>query len=124
MIQRIQSLYLAIVIGLMVTVLFSIYNVYLPFVVLAGISLAAAIATLLLFKARKVQLRLCIYNALILLGLQSWMAVFYFQNMKEAVFPIATVFPLISIILLLLAMRGIANDEALVQSYNRLRPKK
>ncbi|MFA6339533.1 MAG: DUF4293 family protein, partial [Bacteroidales bacterium] len=35
-----------------------------------------------------------------------------------------TVFPLVSIILIILALRAIGSDEALVQSYNRLRSKK
>ena len=36
-------------------------------------------------------------------------------------FSVKTVFPLVSIIFIILALRAIGSDEALVQSYNRLR---
>jgi len=70
------------------------------------------------------QIRLCIYNSLIMLGLQVWMGAIYIKNMSDIAFQVTTVFPIVSIILLILAIRAISIDEALVQSYNRLRSKK
>ncbi|HNR27728.1 MAG TPA: DUF4293 family protein [Bacteroidales bacterium] len=124
MIQRIQTLYLAIALGLMVSILFGIYATYTPFVILTSASCILLLAAILLFKARKMQIRLCIYNSLIMLGLQVWMGAIYIKNMSDIAFQVTTVFPIVSIILLILAIRAISIDEALVQSYNRLRSKK
>ena len=124
MIQRIQTLYLTIALGLMATLLFGIYATYTPFVVLTVAVCALLVLTIFLYKARKIQIRLCIYTSLIMLGQQIWMGVTYYQNKALVSFTVSTVFPIISIILVLLALRAIAADEALVQSYNRLRPGK
>ncbi|HKM31848.1 MAG: DUF4293 domain-containing protein [Bacteroidales bacterium] len=124
MIQRIQTLYLTIALGLMATLLFGIYATYTPFVVLTVAVCALLVLTIFLYKARKIQIRLCIYTSLIMLGQQIWMGVAYYQNKALVSFTVSTVFPIISIILVLLALRAIAADEALVQSYNRLRPGK
>lgn len=59
-----------------------------------------------------------------MLGLQVWMGAIYIKNMSDIAFQVTTVFPIVSIILLILAIRAISIDEALVQSYNRLRSKK
>ncbi|HBG52782.1 MAG TPA: DUF4293 domain-containing protein [Rikenellaceae bacterium] len=124
MIQRIQTLYLAIALGLMISILFGIYADFMPFVVLTCASCLLLLVIIFLFRYRKMQIRLCIYTSLILLGQQVWMGVVYVKNMSEISFPVTTVFPLISIILVLLALRAIGIDEALVQSYKRLRSKK
>jgi len=124
MIQRIQTLYLAIALGLMVSIFFGIYATYTPFVILTSACCVLLLATIFLFKARRLQIRLCIYTSLILLGQQIWMGAVYVKNMSELSFPLTTVFPIISIILVLLALRAISIDEALVQSYQRLRSKK
>ncbi|MDD4919381.1 MAG: DUF4293 family protein [Bacteroidales bacterium] len=124
MIQRIQTLYLAIALGLMISILFGIYADFMPFVVLTCASCLLLLVIIFLFRYRKMQIRLCIYTSLILLSQQVWMGVVYVKNMSEISFPVTTVFPLISIILVLLALRAIGIDEALVQSYKRLRSKK
>jgi hypothetical protein len=105
----------------MISLFFGIYSTYIPFIVLTGAICALLAVIILLFKARKIQIRLCIYTSLIMLGLQVWMGAVYFKNMASTRFPVTTVFPLISIILVILALRAIGSDEALVQSYNRLR---
>lgn len=121
MIQRIQTLYLLIALGLMAALFFGIYATYTPFVVLTAAVCALLLLTIFLFKARKIQIRLCIYTSLILLGQQIWMGVVYYQNKADFTFSVKTVFPLVSIIFIILALRSIGSDEALVQSYNRLR---
>lgn len=121
MIQRIQTLYLLIALGLMAALFFGIYATYTPFVVLTAAVCALLLLTIFLFKARKIQIRLCIYTSLILLGQQIWMGVVYYQNKADFTFSVKTVFPLVSIIFIILALRAIGSDEALVQSYNRLR---
>ncbi|NLA15357.1 MAG: DUF4293 domain-containing protein [Bacteroidales bacterium] len=125
MIQRIQTLYLLIALGLMTSLFFGIYATYTPFVVLTVAVCALLLLTIFLFKARKIQIRLCIYTSLVLLGQQIWMGVAYYQNKAEDIsFTVTTVFPMVSIILVILALRAIGSDEALVQSYHRLRPGK
>jgi hypothetical protein len=121
MIQRIQTLYLTVALGLMISLFFGVYATYTPFIVLTAAVCALLAVTIFLFKARKIQIRLCIYTSLIMLGLQVWMGAVYFKNMASVRFPVTTVFPLVSIILVILALRAIGSDEALVQSYNRLR---
>ncbi|HPS24540.1 MAG TPA: DUF4293 family protein [Bacteroidales bacterium] len=123
MIQRIQTLYLAVALGLMVSVFFSIYATYIPFTVLTGAVSVLLCAIIVLFKVRKIQIRLCIYTSVVLLAQQIWMGAVYFKNRADVSFSVTTIFPIIAIIMVLLALRAIASDEALVQSYNRLRPK-
>ena len=123
MIQRIQTLYLAIALGLMISVFFSIYATYIPFTVLTGAVSVLLCAIIVLFKVRKIQIRLCIYTSVVLLAQQIWMGAVYFKNRADVSFSVTTIFPIIAIIMVLLALRAIASDEALVQSYNRLRPK-
>ncbi len=123
MIQRIQTLYLAVALGLMISVFFSIYATYIPFTVLTGAVSVLLCAIIVLFKVRKIQIRLCIYTSVVLLAQQIWMGAVYFKNRADVSFSVTTIFPIIAIIMVLLALRAIASDEALVQSYNRLRPK-
>ena len=123
MIQRIQTLYLTIALGLMATLLFGIYATYTPFVVLTVAVCALLVLTIFLYKARKIQIRLCIYTSLIMLGQQIWMGVAYYQTRHWSLLP-SPLYSLLRIILVLLALRAIAADEALVQSYNRLRPER
>ncbi len=121
MIQRLQTLYLTVALGLMISLFFGVYATYTPFIVLTGAVCALLAVTIFLYKARKIQIRLCIYTSLIMLGLQVWIGAVYFKNMANVRFPVTTVFPLVSIVLVILALRAIGSDEALVQSYNRLR---
>ena len=155
MIQRIQTLYLSIVIilmGLMFfyptinvvsnesidyslsflgfrslndnnalfqfsTTLLSILNVIIPLI---------TILTIPLFRHRIAQIRLSIFNMILMVGyygLFIWIVFFIIKNNIEGTFsynwPI--ILPLISIILTYLAVRAIGKDEAMVQSYYRLR---
>jgi hypothetical protein len=79
-----------------------------------------------LFGKRIVQMRLCILNVLLLTGLM--IMIFYYFFAVKRVIPIrdqdlklAIIFPVMGIILTLLADRSIHNDEILVRSYDRLR---
>ena len=80
-----------------------------------------------LFKNRKQQLALCYGTILVLFGYSFWMA----QTVKKAVgegvqldthtMGIGLFLTSISIIMLLLATKGIKNDEKLIKSADRLR---
>lgn len=99
------------------TTLLSILNVTIPLITLC---------TIPLFKHRILQIRISIFNMLLMLGyygLFIWVVFVVIKNNIEGTFsynwPI--ILPLISIILTYLAVRAIGRDEAIVQSYNRLR---
>jgi hypothetical protein len=82
-------------------------------------------ATLFLYKKRMLQIRLSALN----LGLHAGLSVmiFYFGKIAakefqaELSFNWPLILPLISIILIFLAMRSIGKDEALIRSLNRIR---
>lgn len=153
MLQRIQTVYLLIIVALMTAILF------LPLAVLQsgdqlftfdafGVStmdaqaelvyptwglfaldviiLLLAFWTIFLFKKRILQIRLCVFNAILMLGFYALFAFFYWNlsDQKETLslhLKIALSFPLISLILDYLAIRNIGADEALVRSLDRLR---
>ncbi|MDO4757536.1 MAG: DUF4293 domain-containing protein [Parabacteroides sp.] len=153
MLQRIQTVYLLVIVALTVAMLF------LPLAVLqsgdqlfafdaAGISTMAeqpeliyptwglfalavvisllAFLIIFLFKNRVLQIRLCVFNAILMLGFYGLFA-FFCWNVKgqmEAAsmsLKFALSFPLVSLILNYLAIRNIGADEALVRSLDRLR---
>ena len=76
-----------------------------------------------MYKSRVLQLRLCIYNILLLAGLIGIMlfVLYTTQDIHSISFSLPAVFPVISIILHYLAFRGIRKDELMVQALSRLR---
>lgn len=153
MLQRIQTVYLLIIVALTVAILF------LPLAVLqsgdrlmsfdaAGVStmtaqpelvyptwglfgLTAIIAllaliTIFLFKKRILQIRLCIFNGILMIGFYVMFG-FFVWNLKGQMeglstsFKFALCFPLVSLVLDYLSIRNIGADEALVRSLDRLR---
>ncbi|MDH6534901.1 DUF4293 family protein [Parabacteroides sp. 52] len=153
MLQRIQTVYLLFIVILFVGMLFTplallqsaetfyafdvigvntmaaeaelVYPTWALFVLTAIISLLA-LCTIFLFKKRVLQMRLCIFNALLMIGFYGLFFFFYWR-MKTEIPAIslqvkfALSFPLVSLILDYLAIRNIGADEALVRSLNRLR---
>lgn len=81
--------------------------------------------TILLFKKRILQIRLIIITIVLLAGYYGLMFIYLWQFGKslEAGMYVEVIasFPLISIILDILAIRAIGRDEALVKSLNRIR---
>jgi len=151
MIQRIQTVYLLIVAGLMLAMLFlplgyvnqglniemlDVFGLhamdadatlvtpytlyYLP--ICSGI---LALITIFFYKRRKLQINLC-YLTIFSLVL-FYVFLFMYIYVPGGKFPynvefvIATVFPIIAIIIEFLAIRGIRKDEKLVRSLDRLR---
>ena len=84
------------------------------------------IIAIFLYKKRIIQIRFCIYNMLLNLGLIGMLILnisnFMKNNTVEAYSytPILAM-PVVNIILLYLAFRGIRKDEVLVKAYDRLR---
>ena len=81
--------------------------------------------TIFLFKKRILQIRLIIITIVLLAGYYGLLFIYLWQFGKtlDATMYVEVIasFPLISIILEILAMRAIGRDEALVKSLNRIR---
>ena len=153
MLQRIQTVYLLVIVALTTALLFLplavlqsgdqlftfdatgvstmaaqpelVYPTWGLFALAVVISLLALL-TIFLFKKRILQIRLCIFNAILMLGFYGLFA-FFCWNLDSRIDPlslslkIALSFPLVSLILDYLAIRNIGADEALVRSLDRLR---
>jgi len=153
MLQRIQTIYLLVIVALFMAILFLplallqsgdqfflydvtgvstmgaepelVYPAWGLFALSAIIALIA-FAAIFLFKKRMLQIRFCIFNALLMIGFYGLFFFFYWQ-MKDQVQDLtlsvrfALCIPLVSLILDYLAIRNIGADEALVRSLNRLR---
>ena len=120
--QRIQTLYLLIASGLLVAMYFQPYGT--GFIILFSIALAAQLLAIVALKSRTLQMRLSNLAALLLLGLQIWMAVSYFTADPRPSFSFTAIFPIVAAILDFLAARAILRDELLVRSASRLRSSK
>ncbi len=114
-------------------------NIYLrtwPLLVLTAITSLISVVTIFLYKRRMIQIRLCIFNFIALIGLVGLMAYYVYQVKWafEAAAPqgvevmsvvvkytVVDAFPLVAALLTYLALRRIASDEALVRSMDRLR---
>jgi hypothetical protein len=138
MIQRIQTLYLFIVIVLQSVLLSThiakcvdlsgneiIYKTMENHLLAALASLTAMIPaiSLFLYKKRILQMRFNIFNSILLLALQGFIVYYIisFLDGRTTVFAIQSVFPVISLILSILAVRNILKDELLIKSLHRLR---
>lgn len=147
MIQRIQTVYLLIVTGLLITAMCLPMGYFIegagehPFKAMGmevngtfqstwglfGIlmlSTLVAFATIFLFKNRMLQIRMTIFNSLLLVGYYIAFMAFYFALKSDVnMFRIgwALCLPLIAIILNILAVRAIGRDEVMVKAADRLR---
>jgi hypothetical protein len=79
-----------------------------------------------LYKKRKLQIRICIYSIILafgLIGLIYYYFVIGFRQLDEPAYALRfpLVVPVIFIILIYLAFRGIRKDEILVRSLERIR---
>ena len=145
MIQRIQTLYLllVVVLGTLLCV-FSPVQFLLPEATeyvslhamdkwpMAVMTMAVpvlALVTIFLFKRRTLQIRLCavemvlLLGVLILYGLYYWFTIKSFENftLDHLQFGWAAPMPVVALILTYLASRAIFKDEMLVRSLDRIR---
>lgn len=152
MLQRVQTIYLLIVVFLMAAILFLplavmqagdlfytlditglsndeqevalIYPIWALFVLTVAM-LVLPLITIFLYKKRMLQIRLCVFNAILMIGFYALFA-FFAINLKNDLqaaisIKIALAFPMVSLILNYLAIRAIGADEMLVRSLDRLR---
>ena len=106
---------------------YTVSTIYMGILII--LSAILPLLTIFLYKKRGLQMRLCAVEFILLIGVQIYVG-FYALNMSvdavmqthfTTVFSIIDIFPLIGIALSILAFKGIARDEALVQSVNRIR---
>ncbi|MCC8186920.1 MAG: DUF4293 domain-containing protein [Bacteroides sp.] len=149
MIQRIQSVYLLLVTGLLILAMafpvgtfvaadgapytFTNFGVNTGVIVhstwgLFGLLLISAIlafGTIFLFRNRMLQIRISIFNAILMVGYYLSFAVFVYllKDDLDASYNLswALGLPLIALILNYLAIRAIGKDEVLVRATDRLR---
>ena len=128
--QRVQTLYLFLATALIAALFFChkagdvFYTDYWPYLVLLLVVAFLNVMALTTFKHRIFQMRTATLSAIILLGLQIWLVVDCIKTHNTPVFSLTAVFPVVAMILNLLAARGILADELLVRNSSRLRAAK
>jgi len=129
--------YAEVLVGDAIIYSFKTYGIYLPeqnnelistsypLLILIIINILLILTAIFLFKKRLLQLRLCLVSIILLLGIYG-LGFFYLYKLSSEydttmhfAFPI--IIPIISAILLFLAMRSIKKDELLIRSLDRLR---
>ena len=155
MIQRIQTVYLLIVAGLFIALMFLplavvrsgdafflydmtglntltqpselVFSTW-PLMILAIIIVLLSFVIIFIYKRRVLQIRICIFNSLIIVGFCILFGLYIWQMEKSSTMQEISVslriwasFPVISLILNYLAIRNIGADEVLVRSLERLR---
>ena len=152
MIQRIQTLYLVVVTILMTLTLilpiaefyvegvdftlnaFTLSSSYVSYStawmgILIVLAIVLPLVTIFLFKRRTLQIRLCAVEAVLLLGVIVFIALYYWFtirmfagfNIEHKQLGWAAIMPVLALILDVLAARAIFKDEVLVRSLDRIR---
>ena len=133
MIQRIQTLFLLAVSALLLSMFFvtmaSDINESIRFtditqlLIMNIVTFGLSSLSIFLYRHRMLQIRLSIFNIIILVAFQGWILWLFFNKPEGSAFTIYSVFPVVSALLTLMAVRYIARDEAMVRSVSRLRKK-
>ncbi|MBR2027055.1 MAG: DUF4293 domain-containing protein [Alistipes sp.] len=98
--------------------------------IILSVATALPFVTIFLCKKRMTQIRLCVSEIVLLLGSAAFIALYCYRMcdvlaelMQELNFTLgfAALMPVVAIIPMVLAIRGIAKDEALVRSLDRIR---
>ncbi len=77
--------------------------------------------TIFLFRWRRLQMRFCVVEIVLLVILEALMVVQAFFMFNVVVIPLAGLLPLLGIIFSWLAYRAIRSDERLIRSIDRIR---
>jgi uncharacterized membrane protein len=97
----------------------------IPLTVISVLIPIISLLTIILFKNRKLQIKsalVLIILEVLLTGAVAYYILIFIQSHNVSLVPgIKTFIPVVTIILSILAYRGIKKDEALVKSYDRLR---
>ena len=98
--------------------------------IILSVATALPFVTIFLYKKRMTQIRLCVSEIVLLLGSAAFIALYCYrlyevlaEMMQDLNFTLgfASLMPIVAIIPMVLAIRGIARDEALVRSLDRIR---
>ncbi len=97
----------------------------MPLWFLVSVTGMLSLVTIFFYKRRIMQIRICIFNLLLLIGFYA-LFLFYFFHFRSNLdvdisLRIPVVFPAIALIMVFLATRGIRKDEMVVRSYDRIR---
>ncbi|MBQ9462262.1 MAG: DUF4293 domain-containing protein [Bacteroidales bacterium] len=128
--QRIQTLYLALSTALIAAMFFCnkagdvSFVSYWPYLVLLIIITLLNILALTSWKFRVFQVRTTVLAAIFSIALQAWLVVDFIVTGNEPLFHVTALFPIVAVILDVLAARGIWADELMVRSASRLRSSK
>lgn len=100
----------------------TVYN-GLPLLIFIVLISVLHFVIIFLFKKRIIQLRMLVFNIILLLGLFGMFFYFTFSGFDGAkvAFKIPVAFPMVAIVLDWLAIRAIGKDEAMIRSLNRIR---
>jgi cyanate permease len=95
---------------------------------IAAIIVLLSFIIIFTYKKRVLQMRMCVYNALLIIGFCALSGFYLWQFSKSPDLPGMTIhlnfwaaFPLVALILDYLAIRNIGADETMVRSLERLR---
>ena len=128
--QRVQTLYLAISTALIAAMFFCnkageiSFVSYWPYLVLLVIITILNVLALTTWKFRVFQVRTTVLTALFTLALQAWLVVDFIVTGNDPLFHVPAIFPIVAVILDVMAARGIWADELMVRSSSRLRSSK
>ena len=98
--------------------------------IILSVATALPFVTIFLYKKRMAQIRICVSEIVLLLGSVAFIALYCYrlcevlaEMMTDLNFTLgfASLMPFVAIIFVVLAIRGIARDEALVRSLDRIR---
>ena len=128
--QRAQTLYLAIATALIAAMFFCdkadgvSFTSYWPYVVMLVVITLLNVLALTTYKIRVFQVRTTVLAALLTLALQAWLVVDFIVTGNDPLFHVPALFPIVAVILDIMAARGIWADELMVRSSSRLRSSK
>lgn len=125
--KQINQLTLILAAAVLLSVMFfsKVYTGYTPFLVMLVITSGLSVVNLFLIHHRNLQLRLSIYNTIIMFALQGWIA-YVLLSLRHSIskFPVTSVFPLIAAILTIAAIGMIARDKSASQLVSVLKKQK
>ena len=128
--QRAQTLYLAIATALIAAMFFCdkadgvSFTSYWPYTVMLVVITLLNVLALTTYKIRVFQVRTTVLAALLTLALQAWLVVDFIVTGNDPLFHVPALFPIVAVILDIMAARGIWADELMVRSSSRLRSSK
>ena len=98
----------------------------LPLLILLSVVVLILLLTIFMYRHRILQIRICIFNLILTLGC-SGLAFFFLYQASEKFAAnnyhtsVLIVLPIVAAVFIGLAIRGIAKDEALIRSIDRIR---